>query len=71
MMSESGRCIQDFWLQFAGGLSHFGVGSSVEASADESPSVHHLGEVHSLKEKAAVTRLFLLPCLASTARNKP
>lgn len=51
MMSESGRWIRDFWLQFAGGLSHFGVGPSVEASADESPGVHHLGEVHPLKEK--------------------
>lgn len=71
MMSESGFWIRDFWLQFAGGLSHFGVGPSVEASADESPSVHHLGEVHPLKEKTAVSRLFLLPRLTSTARNEP
>lgn len=51
-------------LQFAGGgLSHFGVASSVEASADESSSVHHLGEVHPLKEKkTALTHLFIFDC---------
>lgn len=51
MIGESGCWVRDFWLQFAGGLSHFGIGPSAEASADESPGVHHLGEVHPLKEK--------------------
>lgn len=55
------------WLQFAGGLSHFGAGLSVEASADESSSVHHLGEVHPLEEAQQSHACFTV----SSAQNKP